>query len=277
MNRNALLILVGAALVLFSAFFIWRHVKAPPRKLPAKRAVIRKAPSKPALPAVRKTAQVAPRIAVVIDDFGYSMNNTDGLFAIGEPVTLSILPGQPYSRRIAEAARAHGYEVILHLPLESHRNDVREEFDTIRSGMSQKEVTERLESQIADVPGLKGVSNHMGSASTEDPELMREIFVFLKKRGLYFLDSLTSQKTVCKDIAARVGLPCERRDVFLDNKSDAEYIKGQLAQARKIAYRRGRAIAICHDRKSTIAVLAEAMPEMSARGIRFVFLSELVK
>ena len=288
MNKNTLLILFGAALVLFSAFLIWRHARTPQRKIPSGHVVSSRAPlrgpyekigrERPS-PAFRKQvkAQAAPRIAIVMDDFGYNMNNLEELFTIGKPVTLSILPGLPYSRRIAQAAAEHGYETILHLPLESHRKDVREEFDTIRSGMSEKDVLELLETQITSIPGLKGVSNHMGSKSTEDPVLMTEIFGYLKKRGLYFLDSLTSQKTVCAEVSARVGLPCARRDVFLDNSSDAEYIKKQLSQARKVALGKGRAIAVCHDRKATIAVLAEAMPEMSAEGIRFVFLSELMK
>jgi len=82
----------------------------------------------------RKSAKVA----VVMDDFGYNMNNTDALFAIGEPVTLSILPNLRRSRDIAESARKHGYEVILHLPLESHRNDVREEDGTLKLVRARK-------------------------------------------------------------------------------------------------------------------------------------------
>jgi hypothetical protein len=297
MKSKLVLIILVSAFILISGILILRAArragqppdgkKPAPSFGPARHAVRTVSRGKPGMvtevppdrQVVRKQAkaQAAPRIAIVIDDFGYNMNNIEALFAVGEPVTLSILPGQPYSRRIAQLAAEHGYETMLHLPLESHRGDVREEFDTIRGGMGKEEILERIENQIADVPGLKGVSNHMGSRSTEDPVLMTEIFVYLKKMGLYFFDSLTSQNTVCADVSARVGLPFARRDVFLDNSSAAEYIKKQLTQARKIALKKGRAIAVCHDRKSTIAVLADAMPRMSAEGIRFVSLSELVK
>ncbi|OGW85044.1 MAG: hypothetical protein A2987_06020, partial [Omnitrophica bacterium RIFCSPLOWO2_01_FULL_45_10] len=129
-----------------------------------------------------------PRVAIVMDDFGYNMNNVDSLFEIGEPVTLSILPNLTYSRKIANFAKSKGYETILHLPLESHRKDVKEEIDTIRSGMSETEVTSMLDREIASVPGLSGVSNHMGSKATEDMGLMTTIFKELRKRKLYFLD-----------------------------------------------------------------------------------------
>ena len=279
MRSKLVLIILASAFILISGILILRSAHrarhVPAGKKPAVRAVAQ-APARK--PAVRKqVTPQGPRIAIVMDDFGYNMNNLEGLFAIGQPVTLSILPGLPYSRRIAQAAAEHGYETILHLPLESHRKDVREEFDTIKSGMGESQVLERLQAQIASIPGLKGVSNHMGSKSTEDAVLMTEIFGYLKKKGLYFLDSLTSPNTVCGQTALKVGLPCGRRGIFLDNSSDADYIKKQLSQARKIALRKGRAIAICHDRKTTIAVLAEGLPEMSAEGVRFVFLSELVK
>ena len=40
---------------------------------------------------------------------------------------------------------------------------------------------------------------------------------------------------------------------------------------------RGEAIAICHDRKNTAAVLARELPKMAGEGIEFVRLSEMVK
>lgn len=268
--KSRIVVVLALALALVSVLFIWKTIKAPVRKI----AVIKKGRVAP--PAKVKREQ-GPSIAIVMDDFGYNMNNLDNLFAIGQPVTLSILPDLVYSRRIAERASEHGYETILHLPLESHNKGVREEADTIRAGMTMEEVNARLRKEIASVPGLAGVSNHMGSKATEDSALMTMIFEYLKKDKLYFFDSLTSQKSVCRNVAQAAGLRYGRRDVFLDNSSDRDYIRKQFLEARKIAVKRGRAIAVCHDRSSTVAVLAEMMPEMKKEGIRFVKLSELVK
>lgn len=229
-----------------------------------------------ALPSmVKKFAN--PKIAIVMDDFGYNKNNLDELFNIKEPITLSILPDLKYSREIADLARSHGYEVILHLPLESHRKEVREELDTIKTGMSGKEVLARLTKEIESVPGLDGVSNHMGSKATEDKALMTTILTCLKKNSLYFFDSLTSEKSVCREVAGAVGVRYARRDMFLDNTNDTNYIEEQLLKLRKFAFRNGRVIAICHDRKTTIAVLSKIMPEMVRDGVKFVYLSELAK
>ena len=72
-------------------------------------------------------------------------------------------------------------------------------------------------------------------------------------------------------------MPYAKRDVFLDNTNSEDYIDKQMLALRRFAFRKGSAIAICHDRKTTIAVLNRMMPELAADGIVFTRLSEMVK
>ncbi|MFH0764454.1 MAG: divergent polysaccharide deacetylase family protein [Candidatus Omnitrophota bacterium] len=260
--------ILGVILIAGLFFWLGRETRRPP-KIAEKKAAKVTAP-------VPKAAKRA-KVAIVMDDFGYNMNDLDTLFSINEPITLSILPSLRYSKTIAEYARGRGYEVILHLPLEPHRKDVKEEADTIRSGMADTEIVSRLAKEIESVPGASGVSNHMGSKSTEDKELMAAIFRYLKNRRLYFFDSLTSEKSVCRETAEAAGLKYARRDIFLDNTDRREYIEKQLAALKRMALRKGRAIAVCHDKKFTIAALAKMMPQMAKDGIEFVTLSDMVR
>jgi len=223
------------------------------------------------------TVRKRPKVAIVIDDFGYNMNNVEAFFDIGMPITMAVLPQQRYSHRIAERARSRGYEVILHLPLESWRPEAKEETDTIRSGMSESEIIAMLKKEIADVPGLSGVNNHQGSKATEDKQVMTDVMEYLKKKGLYFCDSFTTAKSVCPEVASEVGIKFARRNKFIDNDNNAAAIERQLAELKTMAFARGKAIAIGHDRKTTVAVLAKVMPEMAKEGIEFVYLSEMVK
>ncbi len=231
---------------------------------------------RPAAPSVDKVYK-RPRVAIVVDDFGYSKNNLGLLFSLKQPVTVSVLPEQRYTREVADLARARGFEVILHLPLESERDDVPEETDTIKTAMSEKEILLRLKKEIELVPGIDGVSNHMGSKATADTTVMTIIIRYLKSRGLYYFDSLTSNRSVCLDVAKSLGVRCAKRDIFLDNSNNTMAIEKQLADLKVMAFKRGEAIAICHDRKNTIAILARELPEMAKEGIEFVRLSELVK
>ncbi len=280
MRPRTLLILAVAIIFLIAGFFYWLGSYVTSKKLARFKKIVvveapkaRKAIAPPSIPKKFKN----PKVAIVIDDFGYNMNNVDALLNISEPVTLSILPDLRYSAEIAGLARLRGREAILHLPLEPHRKDVKEEVDTIKSGMSEKEIVIRLAKAISSVPGLSGVSNHMGSKSTEEKDLMTTILKHLKKNNLYFFDSLTSEKSVCREAASLTGVKYARRDMFLDNTNSVEYIEKQLLDLEKLAFKRGRAIAICHDRKNTMIVLARKMPEMAKGGIKFVSLSNMVR
>ncbi|MFA6078772.1 MAG: divergent polysaccharide deacetylase family protein [Candidatus Omnitrophota bacterium] len=236
---------------------------------------IRRKTSPAVAPSVKKFR--SPKVAIVIDDFGYSMKNIDDLVNIEQPLTLSILPNQRYSREVARVAHLKGDEVILHLPLEAKSKDVVEEADTIKGSMPEKEVLKKLESDINSVPGIGGVSNHTGSKATEDKALMTIILKRLKEKKLYFFDSLTSEDSVCSAVASSVGIRCAKRDIFLDNESDANYIRKQMMDLRDFAFKNGSAIAICHDRKNTMKVLRQMLPELESEGIDFVYLSEMVK
>lgn len=278
MNKRAILISAAVALVAIASVFIWRAAHAPKKKIAIiKKAVpAKKIVKKRALPEIQKRYS-NPKAAIVIDDFGYNMNNLDRLFAVKKAVTFSVLPNLPYSRRIASLASSKGYEVIMHLPLESHDKAAPAEEGTINTGMSEKEILTLLSKDIASVPGLSGVSNHQGSKATEDERSMSIVLSDLKKRSLYFFDSLVTDKSVCRETAAQEGVPYARRDIFLDNENRPEYIEKQMLSLRRAAFKYGSVIAICHDRKNTITVLNKMMPELANEGIRFVYLSEMVK
>lgn len=238
------------------------------------------AEKKPREEKIRQALKPKPstgKIAIVLDDWGYSLHSIGALKAIPEQLTLAILPQAPYSTQIAHIALQLKKEAILHLPLEPHQEKkYRLEPDTIVASMSRPEIAKILEADFKSAPGIKGVSNHMGSLATENEKLMKIIFAELKKRGLYFLDSFTG-KTVCKKLAASLGVAYARRHVFLDNKAESGYIKGQIETLAKIARQEGSAIGIGHDRPKTLEVLAKSISELKKRGFTFVFVSELVK
>lgn len=223
-------------------------------------------------------------VALVIDDWGYNKRNIDLALEIDRPLTISILPNLRYSKYVAqEFAKANNaYDIILHLPLESKSNRAAER-STIRSNMEQETIVAILEKGIDSVPGLIGVSNHQGSKATEDGMVMKIILDELNERGLFFLDSLTTSKSVCADIARDIKLRFARRDIFLDltdqtNLEDFEsYIRGQVRELASVALKQGSAIGVGHNRKVTLKVLKELIPDMEKKGIKIVPLKELTK
>ena len=219
---------------------------------------------------------VKGRIAIVLDDWGYNTNNLDIIDQIKYPVTASILPNLNYSRQVAEEFHNRGLGVILHLPMEPHEK-YRLEKNTILTTMDEQNISKIIDEDLGNIIYANGVSNHMGSAATEDKRTMEIVFKELKKKHIFFLDSFVTAKSVCTNLARKMGIETAKRDVFLDNTEEAGYIRAQIYKLKLRAKNKGYAIGIGHNRKITLQVLKEVMPQLEKEGFKFVLLSELVR
>jgi polysaccharide deacetylase 2 family uncharacterized protein YibQ len=217
------------------------------------------------------------RLALVIDDFGYSSDTIASFAAMPVPVTFAVLPYRPHSNEAASKALSSGHQVMLHLPMEPLSAAEQSEASTITVAMSDQEIRDMTAKAIKAVPGLVGVNNHQGSRATADSRVMRAALAVIKANNLFFVDSRTSGNSVAADTARQAGLRTGSNDIFLDGQNDVEYIRGQLWAAARIAARNGSAIAIGHARPATAVALREAIPELEAAGIKFVFASQLVR
>ena len=234
--------------------------------------------SRQAMPHVRGN----PQLAIILDDMGHDRAAADSLLALPFPLTISVLPHLPLSAEVAEEAYRRGDQILLHLPMEPEAQGggsegvTREEIE-LRVGMNPDQVKTTLEGMLETVPHAAGVNNHEGSRATADLPLMQALMPALRDRNLFFIDSRTTAATVAYDAAERAGVPAASRKVFLDDTPSKEAILAQLQLAAKDASRDGSAIAIGHPRPTTIAALAQGVPELEARGIHLVFASDLVR
>ena len=217
------------------------------------------------------------RIAIIIDDFGFNKESMNEFLHINYPITFSVLPHLKYSKLSAELAHQSGKEVMLHLPLQGIKNELN--VNVITTLMKENEIEKKIEDGIMKIPYADGVNNHMGSIITEDTEIMKIILNKIREKGLFFVDSYTSGKSVAYNVAREMGIKTGRRKVFLDveNFEDPGYIRGQLKQLVKVAKRDGEAIGIGHNRTWTAQVLKEELPKLEAEGIELVFASQIVK
>ncbi len=218
------------------------------------------------------------RIALLIDDFGDRWNNfVESFLNLGVDLTVSIIPGQDMSSRVASEMRVRGCEVILHLPMEPINTPFQDNGYIILADMNQQEIKEIIVRSLDSVPGVVGVNNHMGSKVTSDRELMTMILGEIGSRGLYFVDSRTIGTTVAYDVAKSLGLRCGQRNVFIDaqkTKADIRKSIWDLAEKARIS---GYAIGIGHCRTITLEVLQDEIPKLKELGFRFVPLSKVVR
>jgi polysaccharide deacetylase 2 family uncharacterized protein YibQ len=220
-----------------------------------------------------------PKIAIIIDDMGNSLDAIYEICALNENITVAVLPYSPLAHETANIARQNGLEVILHLPLESLNNvyDNNNTQGIIRSDMSPEEIETMVGDSLTKVPYITGVNTHMGSKITSQPEVIRTVLEQIQGKELYFIDSRTTARSVAFDVAQEMGIPSGYRHVFLDSEFDENFIRRQLMQLFRQAQTNGFAIAICHPSPETLKVLRENLYLAAEYNLQTVFASEIVQ
>jgi uncharacterized protein len=219
----------------------------------------------------------SPRLAIILDDLGNDSGAAQAVFAMPYPVTVSILPNHTHSAEIAQQAQRRGDQVMLHLPMQSVAKEHAEKQELHR-GMSRADVSRLVAEFLKEVPGVIGVNNHQGSASTADKKLMAELMPVLKEHKLFYVDSRTSAATVAYNTAQRFGVPAAFRNVpFLDDVEDVSAVRKQIEVAIAGATKKKDAVAIGHAHPSTLEALRETLPQAKTHGVKLVFASELVR
>ncbi len=216
--------------------------------------------------------------AIVIDDLGNELAPAERIAGWKEPVAGAVLPGVAFSAAAARALERGGKEVLLHLPMEpAGYPKVRPGPGVILRAQSDDEIVRILDADLATVPGAVGVNNHMGSVATADLRVMRVVARVLAARGLFFLDSRTTDATVAEKTAEEASVPSVSRRVFLDDVETAPAIRRQLAELVRRAREEGSAVAIGHPHAVTLGVLEEEMPGLASKGVKLVRVGELVR
>lgn len=227
-----------------------------------------------ALPAIDSGGK--PRIAIVIDDMGIDRKRSQRALALKAPVTFAYLP---YAQGVAEQVRkahAAGHEILVHLPMEPSSESIDPGPQVLLTELPSDEIAQRLAWNLAQMDGVVGVNNHMGSRFTSDTAAMRPVLEELHRRGLLFLDSRTAPNTVGYRMAQDLGMPALQRDVFLDNTDSHDAVAKQLAETEKQASKHGQAIAIGHPRDATLDMLELWIEDVQARGFALVPLTALL-
>jgi len=232
------------------------------------------------LPPTQKTkkpfAGQRPRVAIIIDDLGNDRRIADKFIEIDAALTISVLPQSPFAQHIAKKAQKKGLDIMLHQPMEPDElSRVNPGPGVLLTSMSPDDMIRQLTTNLDEIPGIKGVNNHMGSKMTANAPQMRQIFSVLKKRNLFFVDSRTTSKTVCRLSAGLLQVPFGERDVFLDHRHDPAFIKKQIKSLIRIAKRDGHAIGIAHPHTTTCTVLKDSLPELK-KQVEIVPVSEVV-
>lgn len=228
---------------------------------------------------VNQTSQA--EAAIVIDDFGSgSPKNfpTKDFLSFPGSITFAIIPRLTYSEEVAKAAKAAGYEVLIHQPMEPLDSKINPGTGAILSSMNGEEIKSIVNESIKEIPEAIGLNNHMGSKVTQNEEIMKTIIGTLKEKGLFFIDSLTIDKSVGAKVAKSLGVAHGTRDIFLDDEDKVDYIKSQGEKLIELVQANPKEIpiAIGHNKKNTYEALVDLNNRFKNLGIKMVPVSEAI-
>ena len=219
-----------------------------------------------------------PRIAIVMSNLGLSSAATEAAIQrLPGPITLAF---SPYARGLdhwISLARAAGHEVLLDLPMEPTNfpaNDPGPE--TLLTSLTAGQNRTRLHSLLGRVTGYVGVVNEMGSRFTTSAPNLRPILTELRDRGLLFLDSRSSLRSVAARTATEVGLPRAINNRFIDAEASRDAIDARLDEIERIARVSGFAVGIGQPFPVTIDRLVEWSRNLDEKGFALAPVSAMV-
>jgi polysaccharide deacetylase 2 family uncharacterized protein YibQ len=218
-----------------------------------------------------------PMIAIIIDDLGIDRRRAERISALPGPLTLSFMTYAEDLPRLTAEARRRGHELMVHVPMQPRGANFEAGPEVLEVGQTPEEIRRRLDWDLTRFDGFIGINNHMGSRFTGDPASMRVVMAELRRRGLIFVDSVTTERSAGAETARQFGVPFASRHVFLDNDQGVAHVRAQLAKAEAYARRHGFAVAIGHPHDGTIEALAGWVPGLEAKGLVLVPVSTIIR
>ena len=220
-------------------------------------------------------------LAIVIDDLGNDMKGTEEILNLPVTLTIAVMPFLPTTREDAEKAHQKGHEVIVHLPMEPMSGKASWLGPgAITTSLSNAEIRKRVEQAIEEVPYAVGVNHHMGSKATADERVMRIVLDTCKEKGLFYLDSKTTGKTVIPRLSKELGVPYLENELFFDDVYTIQHIGKQARLLSRELDNDNATIAIGHvgitgikvatmlkeflplyEKKASIVPLSDLIPE----------------
>ncbi len=222
--------------------------------------------STPKVPA-KKVADVY----IVLDDGGHNLNHLQPFLNLDIPLTIAVLPELAYSKESALRITKAGKTLILHQPMQAINLSTDPGPSAIMPEMSADQIRSLLTKNL-DSLGIKiGLNNHEGSLITADTYAMKVVMEVCKERGMFFLDSRTNSKSVCKAVASEYGVKLYERNTFLDNTPSQADMIAMFKSGIEVAKKNGSVIMIGHvwSGKNLADVLQKMYDEYYPQGFIF--------
>lgn len=202
-------------------------------------------------------------------------------FQLPVPFAAAIAPGMKHSVELFREAHRHDREVVMHLPLEPiNYPQVNPGAGTVLVTMSDARITGQLRRHFDQSGPVVAVANLMGSLATQDMSVMTSVYGELKRRNLPFLHVQPAAGSVCRRLAADLGVVYDEPDEVLDREPRAASSRAlDLAwnAALKEARARGRLLVMVRVTPHLLEWLPRATTAKRLDGVSLVPLTAVLR
>lgn len=209
-----------------------------------------------------------PRIAIILTRMGISKQLTRAAIEVLPPdISFSFSPDAPDINQQVAAAQRAGHEVFLDIPLEPFGYPANDPGPTtLLTSLNAVDNLNRLESMLGMTAGYAGVVGIKGSQFTTDEEALTPVLGVLKDRGLMYVDSAATSRTIALELASSIQLPRAVANWRIDDSPDLEEISQRLSALERTARRSGAALGLVPPLPLTIDALRAWTRALPARG-----------
>ena len=225
-----------------------------------------------------KRADRKPRIALIISNLGLSETYTKAaLELLPEDITLSFSHVAPRLKTWVREARQKGHEILLDIPMEPigfPKNDPGRA--TLLTSSNEVENLNRLEHIMKQAGGYVGLLGTLGTKFMLHSETFLPVLKSIKQRGLIYVDSRSTSRSLGPELASSIQLPKAFNNVFVDREPSQEKIKNKLAELERIALKRRFAVGIAQPFPITIEILSRWTERLKTKQIALTPITAIV-
>lgn len=225
------------------------------------------------------TADKRPRVAIVVTGLGLSAAATESAIqGLPGSVTLAFAPYSPRLNEWIRLARAAGHEVLINVPMEPTNYPAYDPGpQTLLTTLNAQGNLDRLLWSLSRGTGYVGVVDFLGSQFTTSPAHMTPVLKAINGRGLLYLDSNSSPRSVSATVAAKLNLVSAKATLTLDERASRTEIDRRFGELEQRAKRDRRAIGIASPYPVSLERIANWVRQLEARGIAIAPVSALTQ
>lgn len=214
------------------------------------------------------TAGAQPRLAMLVTSLGLNKALTAAAILYLPPdVSLSFSPYAPELGAWIEAARAHGHEAFVDLPLESAAPQDDPGADGLMTGLRPEENEARLDRIIGRAPHVLGVATSLGSRFLTDRGALQPVLAALGKRGLAVIESSPDPRLLTGEGGAAIHLPRLKSGAAIDQAAAPTEILQALDVLAVQARDSRQALLVVQPSPLSVAMIAAWCKDLANQGL----------